>query len=66
MELFRDRVAAIGGEERSLLGRIVAESAASFSIPLNDPGVTQLRRREEPPFGSEQLVCAALKYQLCF
>ena len=61
MGFFRDRVAAIGGEERSLLGRIVAESAASFSTPLNDPGVTQLRHREEPPFGSEQLVCAALE-----
>ena len=61
MELFRDRVAAIGGEERSLLGRIVAESAAAFSTPLNEPSVTQLRRREEPPFGSEQLVCAALE-----
>ena len=61
MEFFRDRVAAIGGEERSLLGRIVAESAAAFSTPLNVPSVTQLRRREAPPFGSEQLICTALE-----
>lgn len=61
MAFFRERVLTIGGEERSLLGRIVSESTASFSTPLNDPGVTQLRRREEPPFGSEQLVCAALE-----
>lgn len=61
MELFRGRVSAIGGEERSLLGRIVAESAAAFSTPLNVPSVTQLRRQEAPPFGCEQLVCAALE-----
>ncbi len=61
MAFFRDRVTDIGREERSLLGRIVAESTAAFSTPLNDPSITQLRRRKEQPFGSEQLVCSVLE-----
>lgn len=61
MDFFRGRLSYISGEERALLGRIVAESAAAFSTPLNLPGVTQLRRREEQPFGAEQLACAALE-----
>lgn len=61
MDFFRDRTIAIRGEERSLLGRLVAESAAAFSTPLNASSVTQLQRRGEAPFGGEQLLCAALE-----
>lgn len=61
MDFFRGRVAAIRGEERALLGRIVAESAAAFSTPLNASSVTQLQRRDSSPFGGEQLLCAALE-----
>lgn len=61
MDFFRGRVSSIRGEERALLGRIVSESAASFSTPLNLPAVTRLRRRDAQPFGGEQLLCAALE-----
>lgn len=61
MDFFRDRTIAIRGEERSLLGRLVAESAAAFSTPLNASSVTQLQRRGTAPFGGEQLLCAALE-----
>lgn len=61
MDFFRNRVSHIRAEERTLLGRIVAESAAVFSTPLNLSAVTQLQRREEQPFGGEQLICAALE-----
>lgn len=61
MDFFRDRTIAIRGEERSLLGRLVAESAAAFSTPLNASGVTQIQRRGTAPFGGEQLLCAALE-----
>jgi len=61
MERFRGRVTFAGAEERALLARIVAESAGAFSTPMNDPLTAQLRRREEAPFGGEQLVCAALE-----
>ena len=61
MDFFRERVSSIDTVERALLGRIVAESADAFSTPLNVPSVTQLQRREEQPFGGEQLLCAALE-----
>ena len=61
MEAFRGLTTEAGEEERALLARIVAESAAAFSTPLGDPYAAVLKRREEPPFGGEQLLCAALE-----
>lgn len=61
MEFFRGRTAFLRAEERALLARVVAESAAAFSTPQNDPGTAGLRRREAQPFGAEQLLCAALE-----
>ncbi|MDE7219132.1 MAG: AraC family transcriptional regulator [Oscillospiraceae bacterium] len=61
MEAFRGLTMETGEEERVLLARIVAESAAAFSTPLNDPYAAVLERREHAPFGGEQLLCAALE-----
>lgn len=61
MEVFRGLTAETGGEERTLLARIVAESAAAFATPLGDPYAAALERRPESPFGGEQLLCAALE-----
>ena len=61
MDFFRQRVCAVRREEQALLGKIVAESAAAFSTPLSAPSVLELVRRDQPPFGGEQLVCAALE-----
>lgn len=61
MAFFRNRITSLLPEERALLGRVVAESAASFSTPLGDPDTAEVKRRESPPFGGEQLVCAALE-----
>jgi len=61
MDFFRGRVTVLLPQERALLGRMVAESAAAFSTPLNDPGTAELCRRERQPFGAEQLVCTALE-----
>ena len=61
MEAFRGLTVEASEEERALLARIVAESAAAFSTPLNDPHTAALERREDPPFGGEQLLCAALE-----
>lgn len=61
MDFFRQRVTVLLPEERALLARMVAESAAAFSTPLNDPETPELRRRERQPFGAEQLLCAALE-----
>ena len=61
MAFFRGRVTSTGAEERVLLARIVSESRSIFSTPLNDPAVHTLVRRENAPFGSEQLLASALE-----
>lgn len=61
MDYFRERVAHLQGEERALLARVVSESAAAFSTPLGNPGTAAVQRRPKPPFGGEQLLCAALE-----
>ena len=61
MAFFQGLTAEAGEEERTLLARIVAESGAAFSTPLGDPYAAVLARREEAPFGGEQLLCAALE-----
>ena len=61
LDFFRGRTASLRGEERTLLGRIVSESAATFSTPLNLSQLTEITRREVQPFGGEQLLCAALE-----
>lgn len=61
MSCFRGLTAEAGEAERALLARIVAESAAAFDTPLNDPYAAVLERRQQAPFGGEQLLCAALE-----
>ena len=61
MALFRGLVSSLLQEERVLLARIVSESAAAFSTPLNRPDTDALDRRESAPFGGEQLLAAALE-----
>ena len=61
MEFFRARVTSTGAEERVLLAKIVSESRAVFSTPLNDPAIHTLVRRENARFGSEQLLSSALE-----
>ena len=61
MDFFRGRVTSTGAEERILLARIVSESRTIFSTALDDPYTNTLLRRESVPFGSEQLLAAALE-----
>lgn len=61
MERFRGLVTEAGRTERMLLARIVSESAAAFSTPLDDPSTTGLQRTPDSPFGAEALSCAALE-----
>ena len=61
MAYFRGLTVQAGETERSLLARIVAESAAAFATSLNDPYAALLERRQQAPFGGEQLLCAALE-----
>ncbi|MEG2420998.1 MAG: AraC family transcriptional regulator [Oscillospiraceae bacterium] len=61
MDFFRGRVLSVGATERALMGRIVEEASRAFTTPLGDPLTTVLVRRENPPFGSEQLIVSALE-----
>lgn len=61
MAFFQGLVTTAGEAERALLARIVEESSAAFSTPLDNPSTKLLQRREPSPFGGEQLVCAALE-----
>lgn len=61
MEFFRGRVTSTGAEERVLLARIVGESRVIFSTALDDPHTNTLLRRDTVPFGSEQLLAAAVE-----
>lgn len=61
MEFFRGRLTSLGAEERVLLARIVNESRSIFSTALNDPTTHSMLRKEEIPFGSEQLLVAAIE-----
>ncbi len=61
MDFFRGHLTTLGAEERTLLGRIIRESQTIFSTPLNDPGTRWMQRRDAVPFGSEQLLAAALE-----
>ncbi len=61
MNTLWSQIATVGSEERALMGRIVEESSAAFSSPLNDPTTAALIRRENAPFGAEQRITAALE-----
>ena len=61
MEFFTGHISSLGAEERTLLSHIVSESRAVFSTPLNDPTTHSMQRNEDIPFGSEQLLQAALE-----
>ena len=50
MNFFQGLITTAGEAERALLARIVEESTAAFSTPLDDPSTQSLQRREISPF----------------
>lgn len=56
IDFFRNRILKIGPTEHELLGLIIKEAHAAFSCRLDDPYLEKLSRKEDPPFGSEQLI----------
>ncbi|MDY5095170.1 MAG: AraC family transcriptional regulator [Oscillospiraceae bacterium] len=61
MSFFEGRIAGAGDEERNLIAAIVRQAGEAFSTPLDDLLVQQLERRENAPFGAEQLIGLALE-----
>ncbi|WP_135552574.1 AraC family transcriptional regulator [Paenibacillus cymbidii] len=52
MKLFERKVLALHDEERNVLAHIIREGMNAFRFPFRHP----LQRKEEQPFGSEQLI----------
>lgn len=61
MDFFRSRVLSLGDTEKHLLATIVREAMGAFSSPLEDTFLTQLKRREDPLFGAEQMLGLSLE-----
>lgn len=64
MEFFHDKRFSIDEHERFLIAQIIAEARENFSNRLDNPYMEQLTRREEPPFGCEQMIKIHLEHLL--
>ena len=64
MEFFRHRVVTVHSKIRSLLAVIVSQANEAFATPLDDPLLTQLVRKNDQPFGAEQLILLSLEWML--
>ena len=64
MDFFVGRVSSAGDNERVLMARIVEMAGSAFSTPLDDPLAQKLERREQVPFGAEQIIGLSLEYML--
>lgn len=56
MHFFEDKILTVSEYERTLLAQIITESRKCFRSPMDDPYLEQLVRKEEVPFGSEQMI----------
>lgn len=61
MKFFENRIAVVGQKQKDLISKIIEEYINAFSTPLNNPYTNKLKKNENAPFGSAQL----LKYYLC-
>lgn len=56
MKYFENLITNIDESERTILARIIYEARSCIKTPLNNPGTTQMERREDAPFASEQMI----------
>lgn len=61
MDFFRRRLISAGDTERNLLARIVEQAGEAFTTPLDDPLAEKLERRQDQPFGAEQIIALSLE-----
>ncbi len=59
-------VIAVGSEEKALLGAIIQEAGKAFSTPLGLAYTREMRKREQSPFGAQQLIGIYLEQLLIF
>lgn len=56
MKFFENKVMKVGNIQKKLISKIIAERINTFEGPLNDPYSIGLKKREQTPFGSQQLI----------
>lgn len=56
MKFFENKKLHIRESQSSLLGKIIKESQTVFSSRLDDPYCQKLEKKEQAPFGAEQLI----------
>lgn len=66
LKLFRDRILDTTEQERSLIAMIIAEARKCIALPLDDPYLEKMEKREEPFFGSQQLIRLYLEQLLIY
>ena len=66
MQCFEKYQTTLNKNLRAFLSSILKESEAIYAIPKNDPNLKKLKRKENAPFGGEQLVKTYLEQLLIF
>ncbi|HOJ09033.1 MAG TPA: AraC family transcriptional regulator [Clostridiales bacterium] len=56
MEFFEGKTFRLDEEERKILSRLIKEGVGAFDPPVDSPNMRLPRRRQNAPFGSEQLI----------
>lgn len=56
MSFFANKIFSISDYEKQLLAKVILETKNTFSSALNLSSLTKLERREDSPFGCEQLI----------
>lgn len=56
MDFFRGRIFHLDEQERVLVANLIKEGIQAFSPAIDSPSMTFPARREDAPFGSEQLI----------
>lgn len=64
MSFFENKIFTISDMQRGYLAHIIAEAEGAFATSLSDPENNILARKEEQPFGAEQLIVLALEHLL--
>jgi len=66
MQYFEKYQTTLAKNLRAFLSSILKESETLYAIPKNDPNLRKLKRKENAPFGGEQLVKMYLEQLLIF
>lgn len=64
MAYFDGKILRAGDRERDLMALMVKEARAAYCSALDDPNLRFMRRREQIPFGSEQILKVSLESML--